>query len=343
MANEQSLEACHIKVLRSKAIINVQTSFKINCIKHDIESETKIPVANQVLLNDGGVIIHYEEAISPFFTRSSMHLAVIGDVPSEAESWLKANDISPIKTFQLRFLTKIDPLSITKYNTILKIKYYIENQYKIRHDDQVLLFKGEEVKEYQSVYSLMMNDQREPLSDDFGFDLVVVKKPYTLRVKHFYKNYDREFEKEYHIEVQDTDTIGEIKEKIAAKKGIPKKYIQLMSGDSSEATYRLDDDFKTMEELDLGLHPVLWIKHVILIHLIFHDSRFSYHEILGKNSTLDDILLKIRESLKLKTSQRFEVFDRFGAPFDPDSLGSYNTDEIQITVYGPIKRSCLVM
>ena len=261
---------------------------------------------------------------------------VIGDVPSEADGWLRDNDITSITTFKWRFLSKIDYLNILDHNTIESIKHYVRNIYNIRYNDQILLFKGQETNDSQSVLSLMltMTDQCEPLSDDFGLDLVVVKKPYTLHVDNFH---DQPIE--FDMKIQDSDTIGKIKEKIANGQGLPVQYIKLYS--ANDETMTLEDDSKTVEECGLGLHPIIWMKPVVLIHVTFlgltPDLRFSRYETLEKHTTLDDILLKIRDIHKVKGNQLMEVFDR-------TFKFNYWFSEIQIKIHQPpAKRQCIVM
>ena len=117
---EETIHEFNIQVLRSNTVINARF------IRQTIESKTNIPVENQVLVDDNGLIIDYDQAVP---LGSNLHLAVIGDAPFEAESWLRDNGISPFKTFKLRFLTKVDSLNITEYNTIYKVKRFHQTGY----------------------------------------------------------------------------------------------------------------------------------------------------------------------------------------------------------------------
>ena len=333
-----------IQVLGSKTIIGVEPLSKIYSIKEEIELKTGIPVENQILINEEGIIEQ-----DRFTASSKLYLAVMGDVPSEAERWFKENDISLIKvfwlkendilteTFKLRFLTKIDYLNITEYDTIYKVKSFIEKQYQIRRNDQMLLFKGEEVSEnlFESVFNLIMNDKRDRLTYDFGLDLVVVKKPFTLRVKHVH---EREIEREYNIVIQDADTIGEVKQKITEQTSFTIN-VQLFRDD--KGTKRLDDETsRTVADLDLGLYPILWMMSVVRIHLkLPGHSRFSYYEAITRETTLQSILFKIQMTHSLKRNWLIDVHDKQGRRWDLDLFSSTGADEMFITVYATMEPS----
>eukprot|EP00111_Clytia_hemisphaerica_P004550 TCONS_00013052-protein len=331
----------NIGVLNSTTTISIKTIYKrVSSTKESIKFETKIPVFNQVLVDDNGLIIVHDELIGS----SNLHLAVVGDVPPYAESWLEENGVRPIKRFKLRFLTKADSLSITEYNTIYQVKRYIENQYEIQRVDQKLLFKGKEVNENQSVFSLMMADPSLPLSDEFGFDLVI-KIPVNLRVVYFYKTCDREFQ----VEVHESDTVAEVKEKIYVKNKIPIQHIHLSI--HGEEGAKLDDgDTRTMKELDLGPEPVLWMRPVILIHLKVpgRNSKWSFYEELTRLSTLESILINIQRTHRLQRTWLTEIYDKQGnqCTRNLNLFSSANTDEMSITVYPIMERnkdSCFLM
>ena len=95
------LDELEIPVVGSKTKIKVETLRRSDFIKRAIESKFNIPFENHVIFSHEG-IVKWKEFI-PLSTR--LYVAVIGDVPSEADGWLKDNDITSIKTFKLRFLS----------------------------------------------------------------------------------------------------------------------------------------------------------------------------------------------------------------------------------------------
>ena len=150
---------------------------------------------------------------------------------------------------------------------------------------------------------------------------------------------------EFQAEVRDSETVDEVKEKISKRKGLPVQYIKLCS--YYDGTMTLEDDSKTIDECDLGLHPIIWMKPVVLIHITFleltPELRFSQYEVLEKHATLDDILLKIRETHNLKKKQCIEIRNENDRLIEPNDSLFDDTAEMQVTVYPPPKRSCNVM
>ena len=150
-------------------------------------------------------------------------------------------------------------------------------------------------------------------------------------------------EVEFKAKIQHSDNIGEIKEMIAKRKGVPLRYRKLHSDVHGVKT--LEDDLRTIEECGLGLYPQIWMKHVLLIHvtLIENELRFSHYENVEKHSKLDDILLKIRKSHNVKKNESINVDYRYCPLVTPTRNSLFNTAEIQVTVFPPEKRSCNVM
>ena len=107
-----------------------------------------------------------------------------------------------------------------------------------------------------------------------------------------------------------------------------------------EFTKRLEDDSKTMEELNLVLNPVVWMAPVVLIHLkLPGQSRFSYYEILTIEATPESILLKIQLTHSLNRNCLIDVHDKLGRRWELDLFNSTGADEMYITVYATMEPS----
>ena len=150
---------------------------------------------------------------------------------------------------------------------------------------------------------------------------------------------------EFQAEVRDSETVDEVKEKISKRKGLPVQYIKLCS--YYDGTMTLEDDSKTIDECDLGLHPIIWMKPVVLIHITFleltPEFRFSQHEILEKYSKFEDVILKIREAQDLKKRQRIEIRNRNYMLIEPNDSLLNDTAELLVTVHPQSKTSCILM
>ena len=106
-----------IKVLGSTVVLYIEVIQRTGFIQSAIEAKTKIPVRNQVLAITSTTELFKYEYIS---TNDILTLIVIGDRLSEADDWLTENNISPITTFKLTFLSNVDYWSSAQQNGPLK-------------------------------------------------------------------------------------------------------------------------------------------------------------------------------------------------------------------------------
>uniref|UniRef100_A0A7M5XC84 Ubiquitin-like domain-containing protein n=1 Tax=Clytia hemisphaerica TaxID=252671 RepID=A0A7M5XC84_9CNID len=223
-------------------------------------------------------------------------------------------------------------MNVMEYHSIRSIRQYIEIQYKVRRNDQILLFKGEEIRENQSLLSLMTNG---PL-DDFPLNLVVVNRPFTVRVRRAYERYSNEFG----VEVLNSNTIGEVKVKIAERNGIPLQYVKISS--DADGKEELKDDSKLIEDCGLELYPIIWMKPVLRIHVTFVEFPIEHstdYEILEEHSKLKDVIKKIRKANGLK---KIEIRDADAELLEPN-VSLLDVAEIHVQVHNPLKKSCIVM
>eukprot|EP00111_Clytia_hemisphaerica_P009426 TCONS_00027660-protein len=277
-------------------------------LNHLIHEKWKIPISEQILIAMGK-----EVKPSDVFSDNVVIYLAVTDRFKDNLFTLRLG-IKKFDVFTLKFLTREEDLSTHQFKFVKDVKRYIHQKYKIRPDDQTLVFRNRQLKVDQPLFDLHIEENSmKPIA----LNVIVVEESFILKVFQNMIAYEDTFT----VLVKNSYTISTIKRCIEARTGVPFKYRQLYIG-----TTVLDDDEKTLQDYMFTLEwpylknflfdtewPDLVLKQKLMIrlHFVDADEKVEYSEIIDKNcpKTVKDLTKEILQLHSLKKCQLLEIRD----------------------------------
>eukprot|EP00111_Clytia_hemisphaerica_P017277 TCONS_00051158-protein len=285
-----------VKAFGSHKVLHVfvYQNFNKARLNHLIHEKWKIPISNQILITMGKEV----KPSDVFSDNVVIYLAVT----DRFEDNLFTLGIKNFEVFTLKFLTREEDLRTHQFKFVNDVKRYILKKYKIRLEDQSLVFRNQQLKGDQPLFDLHIEENSmKPVV----LNVIVVEDSFILTVFQNMIAYEDTFT----VLVKNSYTISTIKRCIEARTGVPFKYRQLYIG-----TTVLDDDEKTLQDyMFTPGWPDLVLKQKLMIRLHFVDTgeKVEYSEIIDKNcrKTVKDLTKEILQLYGLKKCQLLEIRD----------------------------------